>query len=211
MFFEPKPLPGTGSRNSIFSVSSGFKAEPRCNQPNVRVKVQRASKPSTRTRSRRREGRKCVFFFAKPGSCAATRGSPSAAQLIADRANLRGGIASSSSSKDPGLSSPGTRVQIPSTRPIYAVEDEQQSRHPVKVEIAGPAPVDRAILSWGCSSISRAPALQAGGCRREPGLLHQPEVAKQPRHLAYIQTHGGASPSFRTTFAEWCQSSTTGC
>ena len=38
----------------------------------------------------------------------------------------------------------------------------------------GPRPrsTDRSVCSWGCSSAGRAPALQAGGRRFEPGHLH---------------------------------------
>ena len=45
-----------------------------------------------------------------------------------------------------------------------------------KAEVPGSIPGAPTVFGWGCSSTGRAPALQAGGCRFEPGHLHWREV-----------------------------------
>ena len=49
-------------------------------------------------------------------------------------------------------------------------------RTPDKREVVGSSPIRPTIelnlFIWGCSSVGRAPALQAGGRRFDPGQLH---------------------------------------
>ena len=59
-------------------------------------------------------------------------------------------------------------------------------RAPDKGEVPGsnpgrPTSAARELISWGISSVGRAPALQAGGHRFEPGILHQ--VRRQLGHV----------------------------
>ncbi len=66
----------------------------------------------------------------------------------------------------------GARVRIPSSLPYLRPVGQAVKTPPFHGGNTGSSPVRVTILSWRISSAGRAPALQAGGRRFEPVILH---------------------------------------